>query len=98
LIVLGISGGIVPCTEAIFLFIWVSSRRPLLALPALLAFSAGLAAVLVAIGLIVVYAKGFASSRLGENRSFRLLPVFSAVVVTLLGLWLCYDSIHHGPH
>jgi ABC-type nickel/cobalt efflux system permease component RcnA len=98
LIVLGISGGIVPCMEAIFIFIWVSSRRPLLALPALLAFSAGLAAVLVTIGLLVVYAKGFAASRLGGNRAFRMLPIFSAVVVTFLGLWLCYDSIHSGSH
>jgi len=97
LIVLGISGGIVPCTEAIILLLWCLGMKPALALPAILAFSAGLAAVLVAIGLVVVRAKHIAGSHWGENRLFRALPILSAAIVTLLGLWICYDSIH-APH
>jgi ABC-type nickel/cobalt efflux system permease component RcnA len=97
LIVLGISGGIVPCTEAIVLLMWFWSFRPLLALPGLLAFSAGLAGVLVAIGLVVVRVKSAAGSHFGESRLVRALPLISAAVVTVLGLWLCYDSVHHTP-
>jgi nickel/cobalt exporter len=97
LIVLGISGGIVPCTEAIVLLMWFWSFRPLLALPGLLAFSVGLAGVLVAIGLVVVRVKNAAGSHWGESRLFRALPLASAAVVTVLGLWLCYDSVHHSP-
>jgi len=97
LIVLGVSGGIVPCWDAIaMLGFAVSAHRLWLALPLLLAFSAGLASVLVAIGLGVVYFKNFASSRWGTGRVLRALPLVSAVLVTGLGLWLCYDSVHTG--
>ena len=65
-----------------------------LGLPLLLAFSAGLAGVLVAIGILVVKAKGFAGSHWGESRLFKALPVVSAALIACMGLWLCYDSIH----
>lgn len=95
LIMLGIQGGIVPCPEAIVMLgVAVSAQRLWLGLPLLLAFSAGLAGVLVAIGIMVVHAKGFGASRWGESRMFKALPIISAVVVTCLGLWLCYDSVH----
>jgi ABC-type nickel/cobalt efflux system permease component RcnA len=95
LIVLGVSGGIVPCADAIsMLFLAALAGVLWLALPLLLAFSAGLAAVLILIGILVVKAKGFAGSRWGENRFFRMLPVVSAATVTCLGLWLCYQSVH----
>ena len=67
----------------------------------LLAFSAGLAVVLVAVGLGVVYAQKFTLSRwktVGSKWLVRLLPIVSAAVVTALGLWLCYDSVHGAPH
>jgi len=96
LIVLGISGGIVPCWDAIaMLGFAIAAQRLWLGLPLLLAFSAGLAGVLVLIGIAVVHAKGFAGSHWGESRVFRALPLASAVVITGMGLWLCYDSIHH---
>jgi ABC-type nickel/cobalt efflux system permease component RcnA len=95
LIALGISGGIVPCWDAIAMFLFaVSAQRVWLALPLLLAFSAGLAGVLILIGIMVVQVRGFAGSRWGTSRVFRALPVASAVVVTALGLWLSYDSVH----
>jgi ABC-type nickel/cobalt efflux system permease component RcnA len=97
LVVLGISGGIVPCTDAILMLMFaISSRRLWLGLPLLLAFSAGLAVVLIVIGLLVVYARGFAASRWGNNRVVRSLPLVSAVLVTCLGLWVCYDTLHAG--
>jgi nickel/cobalt exporter len=97
LIVLGISGGIVPCWDAIAMFgFGVSAQRLWLAFQLLVAFSAGLAAVLIAIGVAVVQVKGFASSRWGDSRLFKALPLVSAALVTGLGLWLCYDSIQGG--
>jgi ABC-type nickel/cobalt efflux system permease component RcnA len=97
LILLGISGGIIPCWDAILMFGFaVSTRRLWLALPLLLAFSAGLASVLIATGILVVRLKGLAASRWENSRLIRGLPVISALLVTLMGLWLCYDSIH--PH
>lgn len=95
LIALGISGGIVPCYDAIVMLIFaISARRLWLALPLLLAFSAGLAGVLIVIGIMVVQVKGFATSRLGVGRWFKSLPLVSAVLVIILGLFLCYRSVH----
>jgi ABC-type nickel/cobalt efflux system permease component RcnA len=95
LIALGISGGIVPCYDAIIMLIFaVSARRLWLALPLLLAFSAGLAGVLIVIGILVVQMKGFATSRIGISRWFKSLPLVSAVLVILLGVILCYRSVH----
>jgi ABC-type nickel/cobalt efflux system permease component RcnA len=95
LIALGITGGIVPCYDAIIMLIFaISAHRVWLALPLLLAFSAGLAGVLIVIGILVVQVKGFASSRMKAGRWLKSLPIASAVLVTLLGLFLCYRSVH----
>jgi ABC-type nickel/cobalt efflux system permease component RcnA len=90
-----VTGGIVPCWDAILMFGFaVAMHRIWLGLPLLLAFSAGLAGVLILIGIFVVKAKGFAGSRWGDSRLFRMLPVASAALVTVIGLWLCYTSVH----
>jgi ABC-type nickel/cobalt efflux system permease component RcnA len=95
LIALGISGGIIPCYDAIVMLIFaISARRLWLALPLLLAFSAGLAGVLIVIGILVVQVKGFASTRLRAGRWSKFLPIASAVLVIILGLFLCYRSVH----
>jgi len=75
------------------LFLAVGMNLLWFAVPLLLAFSAGLAGVLVLIGILVVKAKGFAGSHWGESRFFRALPIISAALVTGIGLWLCYDSV-----
>jgi ABC-type nickel/cobalt efflux system permease component RcnA len=100
LVVLGMTGGIVPCPEAIALLGTAIKRQQVwLGLPLLLAFSAGLASVLIAIGIGVVCVRGFADVRWSENKRLRAviraLPLVSAVLVTGLGLWMCYDSVHH---
>jgi nickel/cobalt exporter len=98
LIVLGVSGGIVPCWDAIIMLGFaISAQRLWLGVPLLLAFSAGLASVLIVIGMAVVFVKGFASSRWGSGWAVRALPLISAVLVTGMGLWLCYDSVHSAP-
>jgi ABC-type nickel/cobalt efflux system permease component RcnA len=95
LVVLGVSGGIVPCTDAILMLGFaITANRLWLGLPLLLAFSAGLAGVLIAVGMAVVAFKGVAGSHLGDSRVFKALPIISAVLVTALGLWLCYESLN----
>jgi nickel/cobalt transporter (NicO) family protein len=99
LIVLGIAGGIIPCWDAIGIFgLCVKWNRPELAFPLVLAFSAGLAAVLVGVGMAVVSAQRFSAAVLGDSsrleRISRFLPIVSAVLVTALGLWMCYGAVH----
>ena len=48
----------------------------------------------IIIGIAVVRAKRLANPRWRESKAAKLLPIASSVVVTLLGLWLCYDSFH----
>ncbi len=98
LVVMGMSGGIVPCWDAIaILGVAVGTNMIWLALPLVLAFSAGLASVLVLLGILVVRARGFATSRWSEGGFVRALPVLSAVAVTLLGFWLCYEAVRSRP-
>jgi ABC-type nickel/cobalt efflux system permease component RcnA len=96
-IVLGIAGGMIPCGDAVLLLLYTAGHGQLgLVLPALLAFSAGLAGVLVLIGIMVVQVPRFARSRWGEGRLLRALPILSALFITAMGLWLCYDGTHGG--
>jgi ABC-type nickel/cobalt efflux system permease component RcnA len=92
LVMLGVTGGIVPCWDAIvLLFYTVGTSRFWLVLPVVLAFSAGLAVVLVLIGVLVVQVPRFVEARGGDGRLLRSLPTVSAIAVILVGLWLCYE-------
>ena len=87
LLVLGITGGIVPCPAALVVLLSaVAVHRTGFGLFLIVAFSIGLAAVLIAMGLIAVYA-GRMMSRLPLDgpliRSW--LPMGSAVMITVLG-------------
>ncbi len=89
LIALGASGGLVPCPSALVLLLSsVALGRVALGLTLLVAFSAGLALVLMAIGLIVLYAKHLLPDREKTARSplFRYLPVASAGIITCAGI------------
>lgn len=83
---LGITGGIVPCPSALVVLLSaIAFHQVGFGLVLILAFSAGLAATLVAIGLLMVYLGGMMArfNHFGPLR--RLLPVLSAAGVTLLG-------------
>ncbi len=84
---MGVSGGLVPCPEALgVMLIAIGLGRIGLGLALIVAFSFGLAAVLIAIGVLLVRSKS-RLDRLGKpgNSWQRLLPLASAVVVTMLG-------------
>jgi ABC-type nickel/cobalt efflux system permease component RcnA len=102
LLVLGVQGGLVPCMDAVLLLcLAVSAQRLWLGLPLLLAFSAGLAGVLVVLGISVVCARNWAVARWGARarvgKVLRALPVISAALITAMGLWICYASLHPEP-
>lgn len=98
LTLLGITGGMIPCWDAVgVLLITTGTNEMWLVLPAVLVFSAGLAVVLVAIGIMVVQVPRFVESRMGDGRILRSLPIASAVIVIAMGIWLCYEGVH-GQH
>jgi ABC-type nickel/cobalt efflux system permease component RcnA len=87
LLALGVSGGLLPCPEALMvLLITIAAHRVLFGLLLIVSFSTGLAAVLVGFGLLLVYARGF-FTRINVNRGLvpKLLPVGSALVIVIAG-------------
>jgi ABC-type nickel/cobalt efflux system permease component RcnA len=89
LIALGASGGLVPCPSGLILLLGaIRFHRIGLGMLLLVAFSTGLAAVLTAIGLAVIYAKQLLpdSEKTRSHPAFRLIPVLSAGVVLCIGL------------
>ncbi|HEY0583702.1 MAG TPA: sulfite exporter TauE/SafE family protein, partial [Chloroflexota bacterium] len=87
LLALGISGGLLPCPEALMvLLITIAAHRVLFGLLLIVSFSTGLAAVLVGFGLLLVYARGlFSRVNLSSGLLPRLLPVASALVIVIAG-------------
>jgi ABC-type nickel/cobalt efflux system permease component RcnA len=89
LIALGASGGLVPCPSALVLLLSsIALGRIGLGLSLLVAFSLGLAGVLMAIGLIVLYAKHLLpdSQKTSRHPAFRLIPVASAAIIVCVGI------------
>jgi len=95
LLALGITGGIVPCPAALVVLLSaVALHRVAFGLFLILAFSVGLAAVLIAIGLLMVYARRFMAGISGEGRIItRWLPITSSVFITLLGLGIAFRAL-----
>jgi len=95
LISLGVSGGMVPCPSALILMLSaIALGRPAFGLVLLIGFSSGLALVLMSIGMLALYARNLLpdSKKASRNPAFRLIPVFSAVVVICLGLMITAAS------
>lgn len=87
LLVLGITGGMIPCPAALVVLLSaVALHRVGFGLFLIVAFSLGLAAVLIAMGLAAVYA-GRLMSRIPRDGALiqRWLPLTSAAMITILG-------------
>ncbi len=96
LITLGASGGLVPCPSAMVLLLSSIALGHIgLGLVLLVAFSLGLAGVLMAIGTMVIYAKNWLPDpeKASRHPVFRLVPVLSAFVVVCLGLLMTGVSL-----
>jgi nickel/cobalt exporter len=95
LVALGISGGIVPCPAALVVLLTaVSAHKIGFGLLLIVAFSLGLAAVLVAIGVLMVYARR-AMARYREDGPLltRWLPLTSSAVMTVLGVAIAVQAL-----
>lgn len=92
-ILLGLGGGIIPCWDAVMMLLVAMAQGQIgFAIPLLLAFSVGLAAVMIALGLAVLYAHRAGGAKFGESRWFKLLPVASALVLVVVGVWFLRDG------
>ncbi len=98
ILALAVSGGLVPCPSALVLLLTaISLQRVGLGLVLLVAFSAGMAVVLMAIGLGVVYGKSRLGARgLGGAVWGRRLPVVAAGVIVLVGVWMTWMALEGG--
>jgi len=94
LIALGVSGGLVPCPAALAMLLAAASYGQFAqGLSLVLIFSIGMAAVLVAIGIMMVKAAGLAGQHIGEARWTKALPVASAALITLVGVGLTAKAL-----
>jgi len=95
LLALGVSGGIVPCPAALVVLLSaVSMQRVGFGLFLIVAFSVGLAVVLIGIGLLMVYAQRFmARFQMNSQVTTRWLPLTSAAFIVLFGVALTLQAL-----
>lgn len=93
LIPLGVSGGIVPCVDALaILIVAISLGKIVFGLMLLVAFSLGLATALVGIGVLAVVAKDRMQERIKNiTGAEKYISVVSAAVVMLLGIGILFN-------
>ncbi|MEP7198328.1 MAG: sulfite exporter TauE/SafE family protein, partial [Chloroflexota bacterium] len=94
LLALGISGGLIPCPSALVVMLAaIALHRVEFGLILIVAFSTGLAVVLTATGLLLVFAGRFFDRLSLDNRLVRLIPVGSALVMTVIGLVITAQAV-----
>ncbi|MBN9521741.1 hypothetical protein J0H58_25035 [bacterium] len=94
LLLMGLGGGLIPCWDAVLLLLAATAlNRVGFAVPLLVAFSVGLGAVLVLLGVGVVYAHRAGAMRFADSRWFQVLPMVSAALLLGIGLWLCREGL-----
>jgi nickel/cobalt transporter (NicO) family protein len=95
---MGASAGLIPCPSALVVLLAAVSQHEVgLGLVLIVAFSVGLAATLVALGLAVVYARRVgervASERMRSSRILSALPLVSNLVILVVGIALTAKAI-----
>ena len=96
---MGVSAGMVPCPGAMAVYLLgLSTGQYLLGLVTVGAFSVGLAATLVVLGVAVVWARDrWLPQAAAESRFARFAPLATAIIVTLLGCVLLFRAIRIPP-
>jgi ABC-type nickel/cobalt efflux system permease component RcnA len=85
----GISGGIIPCIDALsILFLFISLGQTALGLIFVFVFSIGLAAAIILLGLSLLYGKNKLGleEKIGAKAEY-LLPFISGVIISLIGIF-----------
>jgi nickel/cobalt transporter (NicO) family protein len=94
LLILGISGGLLPCPAALVLLLSaISLDRLGFGMILVVAFSTGLAIVLAAIGVLMIYARQLFERFSFEARVPHLLPVASALTISILGMLIVLGAL-----
>lgn len=87
LLALGVSGGLIPCPSALVVLLGAIALNKIgLGLILVLAFSLGLAGALTAIGVAFIYAGKLFERFPTSGKLVRIMPVFSALFISLIGL------------
>jgi high-affinity nickel-transport protein len=93
LLALGVTGGMIPCPAALVVLLSaVALHRVAEGLLLIVAFSAGLAAVLIAIGLVMVHAGRIVSKWTPSSAILSWLPACSSTLIFLLGCGLVLQA------
>jgi nickel/cobalt exporter len=94
LFTLGITGGIIPCPAALIVLLSAFAlHRIALGFFLIVAFSVGLAAVLIGFGMAMVYARRFLTHlQVDGPLTKRWLPIASSLFITALGIGLAAQS------
>jgi ABC-type nickel/cobalt efflux system permease component RcnA len=103
LFTLGITGGIIPCPAALIVLLSAFALHRIgLGFFLIVAFSLGLAGVLIGFGMLMIYARRFMTHlQIDGPLTKRWLPVASSAFITVLGLVLAFQafsSVHLGAH
>lgn len=94
LLALGVSGGLIPCPSALIVLLGaIALGRIGFGLLLILSFSIGLAAVLTALGMLLVYARGLFEKMPMNGLLMKALPVASAALVTIAGAIITYGGL-----
>ena len=94
LVAVGISGGLLPCPSAlVVLLAAISLHRVAFGLVLIVAFSAGLALTVTAVGLAAVLARSVFARVSFDGRLVRLLPAASALVILAAGVAMTAHAI-----
>jgi nickel/cobalt transporter (NicO) family protein len=101
LFALGLAGGLIPSTSALFILLGsIVAGRPAFGFVLVVVFGLGMAVVMTAIGLATVVARGRLDrmpATSGVGRLTRQLPLVAAVVVLAFGVYLSIQAIGGPP-
>ena len=91
---MGISAGIIPCPSALVVLLAAISQHQIgVGLVLIIAFSAGLAATLTALGIAVVHAGRITARVDTSGRVVAALPAVSAGLIMCVGLALTLQAL-----
>ncbi len=94
LLALGVSGGLVPCPSAMVLLLAaIALGKTMYGLVLVVAFSAGLALTLIAVGLAFLYARRRWRRPARASWWSATLPAASAALIVVVGIVLCYGAL-----
>ncbi len=95
LLAMGASAGLIPCPSALVVLLGaIAQHQVALGLLLIVAFSAGLAATLTALGIAVVHAGRLTARIAPDGRLVAVLPAASALVIMAAGSVLTAQALH----